>query len=218
MHIPDGYLSPLTYGVGLAVSVPLIVKSFRRLQDVANTEGIARLSALTALSFLMMMLNIPLPGGTSGHALGTALLTLSFGPWVGALCVALVLFIQALFFGDGGLTTLGWNIINMGYWAAFWTWLVNKWLGGKYPRVTPFLAGWMSIVVAAGATALVLGIQPYLAHDAQGQPLFFPFSLNVTLPAMILPHILLFGVVEGLFTLGMLRLLEKYEILPAKKV
>lgn len=210
MHIPDGYLSPLTYLPAYAVAVPLWIHAFRRVKRHLNEESLPFLSALTALSFIIMMLNIPVPGGTSGHAIGTAVIAILFGPWTGFLSVSLVLLIQALLFGDGGITSFPVNALAMGGVAAFTA-------AGAYPllrkrfreSVAVFLSGWSSIVFASIGVALALGIQPMIASDAGGRPLFFPFSLSVTVPALAGVHFLLFGVIEGIFSVLVLNFVRR---------
>ncbi len=210
MHIPDGYLSPLTYLPAYAVAAPLWVHAFRRVRRILNEETLPFISALTALSFMIMMLNIPVPGGTSGHAIGTAVIAILFGPWTGFLSVSLVLLIQALLFGDGGITSLPVNALGMGLIASFTAAWAYPVLRKKFPQsVAAFLSGWSSIVAASILIALALGIQPLIASDAGGNPLFFPFSLSVTIPALVGAHLLFFGVVEGIFTVLVLSFVRR---------
>ncbi len=113
MHIPDGYLSPATAGTLYAVAVPFWYLAINRVRKVLTTRTVPVLALFAAFSFVLMMFNIPLPGGTTGHAVGGTLLAIVLGPWAAVLGVSVVLGIQALFFGDGGLITFGANCFNM---------------------------------------------------------------------------------------------------------
>jgi len=210
MHIPDGYLSPQTYLPAYAIALPLLAHGARRLRAALDEEMLPTLSALTGLAFVVQMINIPLPGGTTGHALGTATLAILFGPWAASCAMGLVLLIQALLFGDGGITTYPVNCLAMGFAAAFTAHLLHRAgrpLLGETGAV--FVAGWGGAVVAATVTAVALGIQPAIAHDGAGNPLFFPLGLAVTLPAIVGAHALVFGVAEGAYTAAVIGLVRR---------
>jgi len=197
MHIPDGYLSPTTVAVGYAVMIPLWVYGFKKLKENLNEETLPLLGALTALSFIIMMFNAPVPGGTSGHAIGTALIAIMFGPWVAFISVSLVLLIQAVVFGDGGISTWAINAFDMAFIAAFVGYYVFQWL--KNFKFAPFLAGYISINVAALSDSIILGIQPiFWSHN--GHPLYFPFGLKESVFGMMSAHLLVFGVIDGVVT------------------
>jgi len=210
MHIPDGFISPSTYLPATVVAIPLLMIAFKKTKEAINDESFALLSSLTAFSFVIMMFNIPIPGGTSGHAIGAAILAILFGPWVAAFCLSLTLFIQALVFGDGGLSVFAVNSLAMGFVASFTAFYVHKLLKNRVNNnIVFFLAGWSGIVAASAVVALALGIQPLLGVDAAGHPIYFPFGLNVTIPAVIGSHILFFGVAEGFATMLVGRFVEK---------
>src|SRR5271165_832375 len=113
MHIPDGYLSPSTCAVLYAGAGVGWYVALRRVKRVLSTRMIPLISVFAAFSFVVMMFNLPLPGGTTGHALGVTIATIVLGPSGAILAVSIALTIQALFFGDGGITTLGANCFNM---------------------------------------------------------------------------------------------------------
>jgi cobalt/nickel transport system permease protein len=198
MHIPDGYLSLPTCAAGYIIAAPLWFIGLRKIKKVLDEKTLPLLASLTAFSFIIMMFNVPIPGGTSGHATGAALLAIVFDPWVAYICVSLVLLIQALLFGDGGITTYGINTLGMGAVGSFVAYGVFHKL--KSLRFAPFIAGWISLVSASALVAFVLGIQPLIAHGADGKPLYFPFGLDTTFPALVGSHMLFFGIVEGVFT------------------
>ncbi|UBM63216.1 cobalt transporter CbiM [Candidatus Sulfidibacterium hydrothermale] len=211
MHIPDGYVSPKVFIPFYLLFVPLFLKGIRKLRRELNRDVLPLLSSLTALSFIFMMFNIPIPGGTSGHALGTALIAIIFGPWAGFIAVSFVLLLQALLFGDGGITTYAINAISMGYVASFTGYYTFQFLKNRVSeKVSYFLSGWTSIVMASLVVAVVLGIEPSVASSAAGVPLYFPYGLKITLPAVVGSHMLFFGVVEGIFTLFGVSYFKRY--------
>ena len=207
MHIPDGYLSPTTIVVSYAVTLPLWIYGFKKLKEKLNEKTLPLIGSLTALSFIIMMLNVPIPGGTSGHALGTALISILFGPWIAFISISLVLLIQAVIFGDGGISALAIESFAMGFVASFVAYYVFKLLKNK--KFAPFIAGYLSIVVASFIIALALGIQPIFWRN--NNPLYFPFDLKVTIPAIVGSHIVAFGLVEGILTQLLYNFLTKKE-------
>lgn len=199
MHIPDGFISPQTYLPAYAVAAGLWAYAARRVKRDLDADTLPFLAAYTALSFVLMMVALPLPGGTTAHAAGVGLLAVSFGGWMSFLAISLVLAMQALLFGDGGVTALPINALAMGLAGSLAALAAWKLLGRLNQNAALFLAGWISIALPAVLVALALGIQPAIAHDLQGAPLFFPFGLNITLPAVVLPHLLV-GLAEGVLT------------------
>jgi cobalt/nickel transport system permease protein len=199
MHIPDGFISPQTYLPAYAAAVGTWSYAARRVKRDLDADTLPFLAAYTALSFVLMMVALPLPGGSTVHAAGIGLLAVSFGGWMGFLAISLVLAMQALLFGDGGITALPINALSMGLAGSFAAVAAWKLLGRFNENVALFLAGWLSIALPALLVALALGMQPLIAHSAQGAPLFFPFGLNITLPAIVLPHLLV-GLAEGILT------------------
>jgi cobalt/nickel transport system permease protein len=197
MHIPDGYLSPMTCVATYAVTLPLWVVAFKKLKAELNETTLPLIASLSALSFIIMMFNIPIPNGTSGHAVGAALIAILFGPWVASLCVSLVLLIQALIFGDGGMTTFAANAFLMAFAASFTSYYTFVALQKK--AYAPYVSGWVGMVASSIVLALLLGIQPLIAVQ-DGQPLYFPFGFSLTFPAVVGSHMLFFGVVEAVFT------------------
>src|SRR6202051_4017342 len=113
MHIPDGYLSPATCATLYTGSAPFWWVSLRRMRRGLNTHMVPLLSVFAAFSFVIMMFNLPLPGGTTGHAVGVSIAAIVLGPWGAILSISIALMIQAVFFGDGGITAIGANCFNM---------------------------------------------------------------------------------------------------------
>ena len=216
MHIPDGYISPHTSGIFYIVSIPLLGLSLRMVRSRLKQSQVPLLALLAAFSFLVMMFNIPLPGGTTGHAIGGVLIAILVGPWPALLSVSLALTVQALFFGDGGIIALGANIFNLAFVMPAIGYLLFRMLaGGANPSSRRFalsaaLGGYAGINVAALLVAFELGLQPLLHHLPDGTPLYCPFPLSVTIPAMMIPHLTVGGLVEALVTGGVITFLGRY--------
>lgn len=209
MHIPDGFISPKVYIPAYAVSAGLWAYSARKMKNFLSSETLPFLSAATAFSFVLMMVVVPLPGGTTAHALGIGTLTVLFGPNISFLCISLVLLIQALLFGNGGITTLPVNALAIGFAGSYSIHFILR-LFRKHRDTGIFISSFAAIIIAATILAVILGIQPLIATDADGKPLFFPFGLKITLPAMIIPHIFV-GIAEGVLTLIAVKVVRKFD-------
>src|SRR3974390_2327265 len=104
MHIPDGYLSPSTCAVLYGGTVAAWYVSLKRLKRVLLSRVVPLISVFAAFAFVVMMFNLPLPGGTTGHALCVTIAAIVLGPAGGVISISLALALQALLFGDGGIT------------------------------------------------------------------------------------------------------------------
>ena len=217
MHIPDGYLSPSTCAVMYAASAPCWWMALRKTRRKLFGRTLPLLSLFAAFSFVTMMFNLPLPGGTTGHAVGVGIAAIVLGPWASLLAISLALTIQALFFGDGGITTLGANCFNMAIAGSFAAWgiyrLVSLGAAAESRRrvVAAALAGYGAINVSALLAAIEFGIQPMLFHDATGAPLYAPYSLGVAIPAMMAGHLTIAGVAEAVMSAGLFSYLRRNE-------
>ena len=207
MHVPDGFIAPQMYLPAYAAAAGLWTYGLRRLRASLREEAIPRLAVLTAFSFVAMMIMLPLPGGTSAHVTGIALLALLFGVWTAFIAVSVVLLLQAVLFGAGGVTALPVNALAMGMVGGVVAWAVYRLLRRIHEGFALVAAGWFSVNVSALLLALALGLQPSIAHTPEGQPLFFPFGLSVTLPAVMIPHAII-GIGEGVLTLLLWRFVE----------
>jgi cobalt/nickel transport system permease protein len=204
MHIPDGLISPQTYLPALALAAPLWIVAGRKLKARLGDEMLPRLAVFTALAFLLSTLMLPLPGGTSGHAVGVGLLALVFGPWIAFMAYSLVLLLQAVVVGAGGITALPVNALAMGFVGAWVTVALYSGLRrlGEAPAVV--ISVWLAVMISALLLALVLGLQPWIAHSPDGTPRFFPFGPAITIPALLLPHAVI-GAGEAALTLLVVR-------------
>ncbi len=203
MHIPDGYISPATAVTMYVAATPFWWRATHKAELLLG-RALPATVLLSAFSFVIMMFNIPLPGGTTGHAVGAALATLIVGPWAAVLAVSVALVIQALFFGDGGILALGANVFNMAIAMPFVAYWVYRLLAGQGSRrqslIAAGVAGYVAINVSALLTAVELGIQPLLYKDAAGNALYFPYGLAVAIPAMMIGHLTIGGFAEGFVT------------------
>lgn len=212
MHIPDGYLSPETVVVTYAVAIPFWRAAGRTLRERLNYGGssLAMAGAASAFMFVVMMFNLPMAGGTTGHALGSAGVAIVFGPWFAVAATSVTVLVQALMFGDGGITSFAANVLVMAVIAPFvasWTHsLLSRRLRSVAGRlVSAGFAAYVGINVAALSAALLLGAQFYLFR-AGGQPLYAPLPLTVTVPAVAVSHLLVFGFVEVFVTVAIVAL------------
>jgi cobalt/nickel transport system permease protein len=206
VHVPDGFLSPQITVPAYAVSAPLWAWAARRHFGARAADALPAMGALTALAFVVQLIRIPVPGGTSTHLVGTTLLALVFHPVAAFVCEALVLAVQALFFGEGGVTTLGVNALAMGFLGPGAGWLVFRASRRIGEGPAAFAAAWTGTQVASLAVALVLGLQHALSAR------YFPVSLPVVVAATMVPSLLVTGVVEGAYTLATLALLRKAKV------
>lgn len=199
MHIPDGFLSPQTYLPAAAIAVGAWAWAARGLRSALDETLVPRLAMLTALAYGLGLIMLPLPGGTSGHALGVAMLALLFGVRLAFLAYSGVLLLQVLLFGAGGLTALPVNALAMGLAGGTTAVATFRLLRGFNETAAVAVAAWLSVIFSGTLVALVLGIQPMIATKPDGSPLFFPFGLEITLPAILVPHAFI-GVGEAALT------------------
>ncbi|HCC01394.1 MAG TPA: cobalamin biosynthesis protein CbiM, partial [Ruminococcaceae bacterium] len=101
MHIPDNYLSPQTCAVMAAAMVPVWTISIKKIKKEIPKEKLPLMGVAAAFSFISMMFNVPIPGGTTGHAVGGTLIALLLGPYAACISISVTLLLQALIFGDG---------------------------------------------------------------------------------------------------------------------
>jgi cobalt/nickel transport system permease protein len=215
MHIPDGYLGPYTYIALWIIMIPIWLKAGHIVSKELRTKQVPLLALSAAFTFVIMMFNVPVPGGSTGHAVGGAIIGIVLGPWAAVISISVALVLQALIFGDGGITAIGANCFNMAVVMPFAAYYIYKFVSGTSDLsstrrlVAAALAGYMSIALAAGVAGFEFGIQPMLHHDPSGLPLYMPYGLSVTIPAMLLEHLLFFGFLEALVTVVIFGYLRK---------
>jgi cobalt/nickel transport system permease protein len=217
MHIPDGYLGPATYGGMFVLTVPFWAFASWKLNRTLKARQAPYLALGAAFSFVIMMFNIPILGGTTGHATGATLIAILIGPWAAIISVSVALIIQAMLFGDGGITAIGANCFTMAIAGVFTGYVVYRLIAArseitsKRRLMAGAVAAYVSLNVSAIIAAVLLGVQPLLEKSPTGQPLYAPFPLNVTIPAMALEHLLLFGFVEAAVTALVIKYFQKHD-------
>jgi cobalt/nickel transport system permease protein len=206
MHIPDGYLGPYTYIAMWIIMIPIWYYAGRKLSSELKSRQVPLLALAAAFSFVIMMFNVPIPGGSTGHAVGAAIIGIVLGPWAAVIAISVALVLQALMFGDGGITAIAANCFNMAVVMPFVAYYIYRIIsvgtGITSPRrvIASAIAGYVSLALAAAFVAFEFGIQPLLHQTADGVPLYMPYSLGVTVPAMVLEHIFGFSILEALIT------------------
>lgn len=208
MHIPDGLMDPVVAMVGtlefLAVFAAVLALSFNRMKE----QNLPRIAVLCAGIFVAQMLNFPIGGGTTGHLIGAALLAILVGPLMAIIGMTVVLIIQALMFGDGGITAFGLNAANMALIAPLTGW-------GVYTLVKPTLEGagktgqsiavaaaaWSSVFVASAACAAQLAVSHAISDGAYG------IVGSVSISAMLGYHAVI-GIGEAIITVGVVAYLS----------
>ncbi len=215
MHIPDGYLGPATCGVFYAVMLPIWTVASKIVKKTLKAKQVPMLAIGAAFSFVIMMFNVPIPGGTTGHAVGGILVAILLGPWAACIAITVALVVQALLFGDGGITAIGANCFNMAFVLPFAGYYIYKAISYNAPKdsnrrvIAAGIAGYLALNLAAGLTGFEFGIQPLLHKTANGQALYCPYGLNVALPVMLGEHLLVFGWVEAIVTALVIKYLQK---------
>jgi cobalt/nickel transport system permease protein len=194
MHIPDGYLTPTVLAAAFVITAIFWIISFRKIK--LTEQQVPMMGLLTALFFAAMFANYPVFFGTTAHLLGGAAIGLILGPFAGLISMTIIMVLQAFLFGDGGITALGANVLNMGIIGVFIPCILffamNKVLRPKSNRVIlgmVFVSAFVGDLLAAVAAAVELSLS---------QPVF-PYGLSVTLPAMVINHSVI-GIAEGVVT------------------
>lgn len=217
MHIPDGYLGPVTCIAGYVAMAPVWAIASSRVKKALKVQQVPLLAIGAAFSFVIMMFNIPIPGGTSGHAVGGVLVAILLGPWAATIAVSVALIIQALLFGDGGITAIGANCFNMAFVLPFAGYGVYLLISDRSPItsmrrvIAAGVGGYVGLVVASLCAGIEFGIQPLLHHTATGQALYCPYNLKVAVTTMVGEHALIFGWVEFIATALVVKFLQKQE-------
>ena len=206
MHIPDGYLSPQTYAAAYAAAAPFWIVASRKLNRSLRARQVPMLALSAAFCFVIMMFNVPIPGGTTGHAVGAVLVAVLLRPWAACVAVSIALSVQAVLFGDGGITCIGANCLNMAVVMPFVGYGVYRLVAGRSsPKsarqwIGAALGGYVGLNAAALMAAVMFGIQPMIARDAAGHALYCPYPLSIAIPAMAIGHLAVFGIVEAAVT------------------
>jgi len=226
MHIPNGFLDPKTsagaafaaagvlgYCVAkarqaLSAAVPESVLAgasniscririgSKKLISTFAENHLMKMGAVGSLVFAAQMFNFPVANGTSGHLLGGIIAAVALGPFSGSIVIAVILAVQSLFFGDGGITALGANILNMaviGTLASYYIYYVICRIF-KHQNIGIALASFFSVLLASIACALEIAASGII-------------ELGNILPAMVSVHSRI-GIAEAILTVMALGLLS----------
>jgi len=196
MHAPDGFLTaPVAIATGL-VSAGAIAASIRASRPELDDDRIPLAGVTAAFVFAAQMVNFPVAAGTTGHLIGGALAAVLLGPSLGLLVVAVVVIVQALAFADGGLTALGYNVLNMAVVTSLGGWAVFRGLR----RLVPSTATGVTVAAAVAAFAsVVLSAIAFSIQWLFGATAAVPFDRVFI--AMVGVHSFI-GVGEALITAG----------------
>lgn len=160
MHAPDGFLNTGTAIATGAISATTIGVAIRQAKTQMSEKVVPLAGITAAFVFAVQMFNFPVAAGTTGHLLGGALAAILLGPHVGALVVTVVVMVQALAFADGGLTALGYNVLNMAIIPAYGGFAMFTWSRKLLPKnsggviAATGLAAGASVVMAAAAFSI----------------------------------------------------------------
>lgn len=198
-----------------ATATPFWYVALKRARRVLNTRTVPLLGLFASFCFVIMMFNLPLPGGTTGHAVGMGMASIVLGPWVSMLAISMALLIQALFFGDGGITAFGANCFNMAIVGSLVAYGVYRLIAHRAEItatrrvVAAAIAGYSAINFAALCAAIEFGVQPLLFHTATGTPLYAPYPLSISIPAMMIGHLTFAGLAELVISAGVVSYLQR---------
>ncbi|HET7095393.1 MAG TPA: cobalt transporter CbiM [Thermomicrobiales bacterium] len=214
MHIPDGYISPATAAVMYGAAAPFWYIAGRKVRALMGGQTVPLLALFSAFSFTAMMFNVPIPGGTTAHAVGGTLAAIVLGPWAAVIAVSVALVIQALFFGDGGITAIGANCFNMAIVLPFVGYGVYRLIAGRSNPlsrrrlVAAGIGSYLGINAAGLLVGIELGLQP-LFWSVDGRALYAPYPLNQAVPAMLLTHLTIAGAAEVIATVAALAYIQR---------
>jgi cobalt/nickel transport system permease protein len=186
--------------------IPIWLYAGNKVRNELKSRQVPLLALAAAFAFVIMMFNMPVPGGSSGHAVGGALIAIVLGPWAAVISISVALLIQCLMFGDGGVTAFGANCFNMAVVIPFVGYFIYRLISGNSNIVSTqrivaaVVAGYLGLSIASGVAGFEMGLQPILYPAIDGQAQYMPYSLDVTVPAMLAEHMLFFGILEAIVT------------------
>mgnify|MGYP001220929628 CR=1 FL=1 len=194
MHVPDGFINAqVSIGTGL-LSFGTLWAYVKNAKNLVADRLIALTGMMSALIFVLQMINFPIAAGTSGHLLGGALAVIVLGPHLGIICISIVVVIQSLLFADGGLSALGVNVLNMAIVTSLIGWIViTSWKKLFGEANISIISG----SVVAGILSVVFSSIAFVLEYALGGTVAVP--LSSVLVAMVSTHLFI-GLGEGVIT------------------
>jgi len=197
VHIPDGFIPLWQAAIYYVILIVALYFSLQWARKNLDEKVVPLMAVLAAGIFAIMLINFPIFSGTSGHMVGGALVAIVFcSPEAAVIIFTLVLLVQGLFFGDGGITTLGANVLNMGIiggLVGLYTFKALRKPIGKIPSIG--IASWLAIFIAAEAVAVEL----WLAG-------IFPLKLGLFYMGL---YYMVIGIIEAVLTVGVILAIEK---------
>jgi cobalt/nickel transport system permease protein len=202
VHIPDGLMDPTVLVIGWLIALPVVAYAIYKVSKTIDEKTVPFMAVLAAGIFIAQMLNFPVGGGTTGHLIGATLACILLGVYGSVVVMTVILVIQCLVFGDGGLTALGLNLLNMAVIAPLATAAVLLALKGRGQYASTFTASWMAVFLASTACALQLSF----SYDLSGGD--YGIEGIIAIPSMMAWHALI-GIGEGIITTGIVAFLSK---------
>ena len=201
MHVPDGFMNVTMSTATGVISFGTLWAYIRSAKDLIADKFIALTGMMSALIFVLQMINFPIAAGTSGHLLGGALAVIVLGPRLGLICLSVVVIIQSLLFADGGLSALGVNVLNMAIVTSATSWFIVKyWIKFIGKNKTSIV----SVSVLAGILSVVFSSIAFTIQYAIGGTISIP--VGTVLLAMVTTHFII-GFGEGVITALIITLL-----------
>ncbi len=201
MHVPDGFMNVTMSAATGVISFGTLWAYIRSAKDLIADKFIALTGMMSALIFVLQMINFPIAAGTSGHLLGGALAVIVLGPRLGLICLSVVVIIQSLLFADGGLSALGVNVLNMAIVTSATSWFIVKyWIKFIGKNKTSIV----SVSVLAGILSVVFSSIAFTIQYAIGGTISIP--VGTVLLAMVTTHFVI-GFGEGVITALIITLL-----------
>jgi len=201
MHVPDGFMNVTMSAATGIISFGTLWAYIRSAKDLIADKFIALTGMMSALIFVLQMINFPIAAGTSGHLLGGALAVIVLGPRLGLICLSVVVIIQSLLFADGGLSALGVNVLNMAIVTSATSWFIVKyWIKFIGKNKTSIV----TVSVLAGILSVVFSSIAFTIQYAIGGTISIP--VGTVLLAMVTTHFII-GFGEGIITALIITLL-----------
>src|SRR5262245_9782220 len=172
MHIPDAVLEPRVVATTGVLGAAGLAYCLRQADKQLRDRTTPYMGILAAFIFAAQMVNFPVGPGVSGHLLGGVLAAVALGPWAGAVVIGAVLIVQCFLFGDGGLTALGANFLNMGIIGSVGGYAIydpiRRAIGGlRGVLLGAMIAAWFAVLLASGAFAVELAFSSGWSHFFQ---------------------------------------------------
>ena len=203
MHVPDGFMNVTMSAATGVISFGTLWAYIRSAKDLIADKFIALTGMMSALIFVLQMINFPVAAGTSGHLLGGALAVIVLGPRLGLICLSVVVIIQSLLFADGGLSALGVNVLNMAIVTSATSWFIVKyWIKFIGKNKTSIV----TVSVLAGILSVVFSSIAFTIQYAIGGTISIP--VGTVLIAMVSTHLII-GLGEGIITALIITLLMR---------